>query len=207
MYDARVAQQLSIITLGHVHAEELAALTTRFERLEQLVLDVAPDAELSSHRAEFNRAVDAATNDWILIVRERERVPEALAAEILDGVTAAKVRGFRIRTTVLYLGKPLRLGDEAGELRLFHRRSYMRYAEKGQWEHLLIQGTVVRMAQSFEAASFATAAEHRAQLARTGVPHSALRHVLLFVRYAIGSRTLDRTTLRYLWIEAGFDKA
>jgi hypothetical protein len=191
--------QLSIITLGHVHAEDLTALTPHFERLEQLVLDVAPSADIETHRAEFNRAVDAASNDWLLVVRERERVPEALAKEIVDSATAARVRGFRIRTTPLYAGRALRLGDQAGELRLFHRRFLLRRGELG------VQGTVVRLVNSFEATTFASSKEHRDYLAKTGVPHSGLRHVLLFTRYAIGAHTFDANTLRYLWIEAGFD--
>src|SRR5206468_794593 len=116
--------QLSIVTLGHVHAEDLTALTPHFDRIEQLVLDVPPRDEIAKHRAEFNRAIDAAANDWLLIVRERERVTEPLAKEIIEVITAARVRGFRIRTTPIYSGRLLRLGDEAGELRLFHRRSF-----------------------------------------------------------------------------------
>ena len=64
--------RLAVITLGHVHTEDLAPLTLLFEHIEQLVLDIPPRDELSQHRAEFNRAVDAASTDWILVVRERE---------------------------------------------------------------------------------------------------------------------------------------
>ena len=62
--------RLGVITLGHVHAEELSALTPHLQHLEQLVLDVPFDDPLSKHRAELNRAVDAATDDWLLIVRD-----------------------------------------------------------------------------------------------------------------------------------------
>src|SRR5690348_18151611 len=75
--------RLAIITLGHVHTEDLVALTPHCEHIEQLVLDIPPRDELSAHRAEFNRAVDAASTDWILIVREREVVDDALAKEIV----------------------------------------------------------------------------------------------------------------------------
>ncbi|HJW93496.1 MAG TPA: hypothetical protein VJ901_07750 [Thermoanaerobaculia bacterium] len=191
--------QLSIITLGHVHAEDLTALTPHFERLEQLVLDIPPRADIEQHRAEFNRAIDAASNDWLLVVRERERMTDPLAKEVFDAMSAARVRGFRIRTSPIYAGKPLRLGDQAGELRLFHRRFLLRRGE------LAVQGTVVRLTNSFEATTFASSQEHREYLAKSGVPHSGLRRVLLFMRYAIGARTFDANTLRYLWIEAGFD--
>lgn len=193
--------RLGVITLGHVHAEELEPLTRHFEQLEQLVLDVAPRVPLAEHRAELNRAVDAATADWLLIVREREVVDEPLAIEVAEVAEAAKAWGFRVRSIPIYAGKPLLLGAEEGELRLFHRRHLLRRGE------LSVQGTVVRLKNALRSISFDSYAAHREQLAKTGVPHSGLRHLLLFVRYALGARTLDRNTLRYLWIEAGFDQA
>lgn len=192
---------LSIVTLGHVHTEDLTALTPHFTKLEQLVLDVAPRVALVDHRAELNRAIDAASSDWVLIVREREVVDDALAREIAAVIAEGRVRGFRIRTTPIYSGKPLRIQSEEGELRLFHRRYFLRRGE------LTVQGTVVRLVNSLEATTFASAQEHRDYLGKTGVPHSGLRHLLLFIRYALGARTLDGNTLRYLWIEAGFDSA
>jgi hypothetical protein len=199
------AQPLSVITLGHVHAEDLVALTPHFSRIEQLVLDVPPRDPLAQHRAEFNRAVDAATADWILVVREREQLGDALAAEIADAAAAAKARGFRIRSIPMYAGKPLRVGRHDGEVRLFHRRYYLRFANKGEWQEIAVQGSVVRLAHALQSVTFASADEHRAHLAGRAAPHSWLRRVLLFLRYLVGTRTLDGNTLRYLWIEASFD--
>ena len=181
------------------------ALTPHFEHIEQLVLDIPPRDALSRHRAEFNRAVDAAGTDWILIVREREVVGEALAKEIVDAANAAKARGFRIRSTPYYCNAPLHLTRDDGEVRLFHRRNYMRYANKGEWDEVTVQGSVIRLANAIHSVTFATADEHRAQLAAQAAPHSVLRRALLFVRYVLGSRVRDRNTLRYLWIEAGYD--
>lgn len=195
-----VAQQLSVVTLGHVHVEDLTALTPHFVKVEQLVLDVAPREELVKHRAELNRAIDAASGDWILIVREREVVDDALAAEIAAATLAGKARGFRIRSVPFYAGKPLRLGASA-ELRLLHRRYYMRFAKEMQ-----VQGTVVRLEQPLRSQSFASADEHRAWLEKNAVPHSLLRRALLFAHDAVATRARDVNTLRYLWIEAGFDK-
>lgn len=189
--------QLSLITLGHVHEHDIDALTAYCTRLEQLVLDVHPRDPLSKHRAELNRAIDAATNDWIVIVRERETVDDALAKEIVESASAAKAWGFRIRTIPLYAGKPLRIEAES-EIRLFHRRHYIRFAGD-----FAIQGTIVRLRSAFRAMTFESAAAHRAYLEKTAVPHSAARRVLLFLKYA---RTLDRNTLRYIWTEAGFDR-
>lgn len=193
------AGTLSIVTLGHVHTEDLTALTPHFTKLEQLVLDVAPRVALIDHRAELNRAIDAASSDWILVVREREVVNDALAREIAAVIAEARVRGFRIRTKPIYSGKPLRIGNDEGELRLFHRRYFLRRGE------IAVQGTVVRLLNSFEATTFTSPQEHRDYLAKTGVPHSGLRHVLLFMRYAMSAHTLDANTLHYLWLEAGFD--
>jgi len=191
--------RLSIIALGHVHAEDLAPLTTRFDHLEQLVLDIPPREELSKHRAEFNRAVDAATADWMLIVREREIVDDALAQEIADAAPAGKAWGFRIQSIAMYAGKPLRIAQNDRELRLFHRRHLLRRGEIG------VQGTVVRMNAPLRSITFASPEEHRDYLAKKAAPHSTLRRVLLFLRYALGARTRDANTLRYLWIEAGYD--
>lgn len=199
---------LSIITLGHVHAEELTALTTHFQGLEQLVLEIPPRDELAKHRPEFNRAIDAATNDWILIIREREIIDDALAEEIAQAAHEAKARGFRIRSVPFYRGRQLRIGGDGGEVRLLHRRYYMRYANKGEWQQLAIQGSVVRLANILRSNSFESAEAHRAQIERLGgVPHSSLRRMLLFLRYAAAARTLDGNTLRYLWIEAAFDQS
>lgn len=154
-------------------------------------------------RAWLNRAIDSAPSDWILLVGEREVVSDALADEIRAVLHEGKARGFRIRSVVMYCGKPLHIGRGEGEIRLFHRRYYMRFAKAA----FAIQGTVMRLHEPLRSVSFESAEAHRAQLAKSGVPHSALRHVLLFLRYAAEARTLDRNTLRYLWIEAAYDQA
>ena len=190
--------RLAVIAFGHVHAEDLAALTTRFEHIEQLVLDVPPRDELGKHRAELNRALDAASTDWVLVVREREQVDDALAQEVAEAMAAAKAWGFRIQSIPYYAGKPLRIGRAEGELRLMQRRHVLRRGE------LAVQGTVVRLAHPFRSITFASAGEHRAHLAERGKARSFIGRVLLFVRYVLGTRARDANTLRYLWVEAGF---
>lgn len=190
---------LAVVTMGHVHAEDIVALTPHFSRIEQLVLDVPPRASMTEHRAELNRAVDAATADWVLIVREREQIDDALAAEIAKAAIDAKARGFRIRAVPFYAGQPLRIGADGGELRLFHRRYLLRRGE------MAVQGSVVRLANSLRSITFATSEEHRAELAKKATPRPAIGRALLFLRYVLGTRTLDKNTLRYLWIEAGFN--
>jgi hypothetical protein len=199
---------LSIVALGHVHAEHVMALSEHFVPMEILALDVPPRDPIARHRAEFHRAVDAAANDWLLVIREREEVDAPLAREIAEAVQAGNARGFRIRSVPHYAGKPLRIGShDAGELRLFHRRNFMRFANKGEWQEVTVQGTVVRLHESLRSVTFASSDEHRDYLAKTGVPHSTLRRLLLFAHHVAVTRTLDRSTLRYLWIEAGFDHA
>jgi hypothetical protein len=191
--------RLSVVTLGHVHTEDLVALTPHFDHIEQLVLDVPPRDAMDKHRAELNRAIDAATTDWILIVREREVIDEPLAREIVRVAGAGTAWGFRIRAVAWYAGKPLHAGrDDAGELRLVHRRHLLRRGE------MLVQGTVVRLDTVLRSVTFGSAEEHRAHLAAKAAPHSALRRLLLFARYWLGTRTLDANTLLYLWIEAGY---
>ena len=190
--------RLAVVALGHVHAEDLAALTTRFEHIEQLVLDIDPRDEIGRHRAELNRALDAASTDWVLIVREREVVDEALAQEIADAMRAAKAWGFRIQSIPYYAGKPLRIGRSEGELRLLQRRHVLRRGE------LAVQGTVVRLAHAFRSMTFATSDEHRAFLAGRAEPRSLPARVLRFLSFLAGTGARDANTLRYLWVEAGF---
>jgi hypothetical protein len=186
--------QLSVITLGHVHTEAIESLAKHYSRLEQVVVDLPPRVAFAEKRPELNRAIDAAANDWILILREREFVDEVLAAEIAG---LSNAWGFRIRVTPLYASKPLQLGDSSGEVRLFHRRHLLRRGE------LAVEGTVVRLTNPIQAVTFDSLEEHRQYLGEHGVPHTTLRRVFLILRNA---RTLDRNTLRDLWIEAGFDQ-
>ena len=189
--------ELSVIALGHVHTEAIEPLAAHLTRLEQVMTNLGPRVDLANVRAELNRAVDAAAQDWILILRERELVDAAIASEIAASISVADAWGFRIRIAPLYAGKPLRLGSDPGEVRLFQRRHLLRRGE------LSVQGTVIRLRNALQALTFDSSEEHRAYLQEHGVPHSRLRRMLLFLRNV---RTLDPNTLRYLWIEAGFDQ-
>lgn len=197
---------LSIITLGHVHEDDLAALTHHFSRLEQLVLDINPRDALSKHRPEFNRALDAASCDWILIVRERETIDDDLAKEVAGASGKANAWGYRARVLPFYDGRPLLLGSVEGEIRLFHKRHYIRFASKGQWDEINVQGTVVRLRAPLRSVTFPTASDHWEYLMKNAARQSSLRRVLRFVRDTIGTRTLDRNTLRYIWTEAAFTR-
>ena len=189
---------LSIVTLGHVHTEDVEPLTKTFEHFEQLVLDVPPRDALTDHRAELNRAVDAASADWMLVVRERETIDDALAQEIASAAAGGRAWGFRIQSLAIYAGKPLRIPQNDLELRLFHRRHFLRRGDVG------VQGTVVRLTHPLRANTFASADEHHDYLAKQSTKRSMPGRIAMFLRYLLGARTLDANTLRYLWIEAGF---
>ncbi len=187
--------QLSVVSVGHVHTDAIEPLTRHLTRLEQVVTNLPPRVLFADARAELNRAVDAAANDWILVMRERESIDDALANEIAAAITEARAWGFRMATIPVYAGKPLRI-DAVGEVRLFHRRHLLRRGT------LMVEGSVVRFQNALRAVTFASTAEHREYLQRHAVPHSWLRRTLIFLRNA---RTIDANTLRYVWIEAGFD--
>ena len=68
-----------------------------------------------------------------------------------------------------------------------------------------MQGTIIRLTNELRSITFDSVEHHREYLMKNAVPHSTLRHVLLFMRYAMSARTFDANTLRYLWIEAAFD--
>jgi len=188
---------LSILSLGHVHTESFEPLTQHLTRIEQVVTNLPSQARLLDARAELNRAIDAAANDWVLVLRERETLDDAVAGEIAGALRSPQCWGYRVRTVPMYAGKPLHI-DQEGELRLFQRRHLLRRGE------LIVEGSVVRLENTLQAITFSSTDEHRAYLAKRAVPHSRLRQLLIFLRNA---RTLDSNTLRYVWIEAGFDHA
>ena len=197
---------ISLIAVGHLPAEAITPLLEKLERIEVLELDVPFRDPLAKHRAETNRAIDAAANDWILIVRERESIGPALADEIARAIIDDRAHGFRIRTEPWYAGAPLRIGLNAGEVRLFHRRGFLRFASKGAWQEITVQGSVVRLAHAFRTTTFLTSEEHEAYLIANGIPRSASNRLMTFARNAMLAATFDRSTLRYLWIEAGFQQ-
>jgi hypothetical protein len=200
---------LTILALGHLTLEQIKPLQPRFGSIELIDMHMPREAVPADHGAEINRAIAAAANPWILILREREMVGPELAAEIRQ-VTGepAQAWGFRIVTQAVYEGKPLLLERGSGEIRLVHRR-HGRFDARSGAREMKVEGTVIRLRSPLRLETFASAAEHAAFLRARGVPHSALRRLLIFTRNAMltGAWRRSRSTLRYLWIEAGFDLA
>ena len=196
---------LTLLALGHLPASAIESLLSTLPPIEAIELTLPLGAALEEHKGELNRAIDAASNDWILIMRQHEVVDEQLAAEITRAMREARAWGFRIRTIPIYRGRPLRLATADGEIRLFHRRHYARFEARRESRAMRVQGTVVRLVTPLRAVTFATAEEHRGHLTARFAPHSRLRRALIFARNAIAVRSMDANTLSYLWIEAGFD--
>ena len=77
------------------------------------------------YSAQRNYAAEIAANDWILAIDADERVPQALADEILEILrTGPNVRGYRMPRVSFYLGRWIKGTDwyPDYQLRLYDRR-------------------------------------------------------------------------------------
>lgn len=196
------APGLTIVALGVTTPAHVAHLIELFARVEQI--DVSPDAPPTSA---VNQAVDAAANDWILLLRSNEVVDAILAQELRAAVTApARAWAFRLRTEVIYCGSPLRIGEKSeGEVRLFHRRHCRVTSIDGEIG-VKLQGSVVRLSSRLRTSTFANAAEHQEALMRSGTKRGLVARLLFFGREVIAGGLLfrGRSTLGYVWREAGY---
>jgi hypothetical protein len=197
---------LTIIALGTVRSDDVRPLAHRFAPLEQIDLPLSPRAPLEEHKGELNRAIAAAANEWVLILRERESVDPELAEELVRATAEpARAWAYRMRSVAYYAGAPLRIGaKEEGEIRLFHRRHYVRFEAKKEATAMRVQGTVIRLEAPIRSMTFETPGEHQLYLERTAASQSFVRRLLVFAHSLVTTRTLDANTIRYLWIEAGY---
>lgn len=202
----RTTGSLSVLALGRIETGSIENLLQFFPHLEQVDSALPPDVALHAHAGAGNRAIDSCSHDWILILRERELVTTALAGELAAAVSdSPKAWGFRLVSELFYCGRPLRLGRAAGEVRFFHRR-HSRFDLRTEGREIRVQGTVIRIRSVLERRTFASTADHLRELQRGGIPHSLVRRLLIFGRNSIATGSISATALRYLWIEAGFDK-
>lgn len=199
-------RRITLFVLGAMQPGAAEALHARFE-VEQRPSSLA-SGDLGSQQSVLRAAVNLAASDWILVLREREHVSDELAREI-ESVTADPPRawGFRLRTVMTYGGEPLRLdAPSASEIRLFHRR-HVRFDLRDRRKEMNVEGAVVRLTSPLLHSAWLDSAEHRAFLRENAIPHSAVRRILLFMRAVARHRALfSGPTLRYLWIEAGWDR-
>ncbi len=77
------------------------------------------------------RAVDAATHDWVLSIDADEVVTEPLRGEIESVLNSPRKMGYRISRRSYYLGRPIRFSGWRSDapLRLFHK-GHGRFNEK-----------------------------------------------------------------------------
>jgi glycosyltransferase involved in cell wall biosynthesis len=76
--------------------------------------------------AQKNRALDAATGEWILSIDADERVTPALAEEIRSAIADNRCDGFEIRSVTAFYGRRVRFSEyyaNAQSVRLFRRGS------------------------------------------------------------------------------------
>jgi len=191
---------LSILTSGPVEDRRLAPLS------------FIADMEILSYRESAdargrNIVLRKARHDWVLLLHEAESVPLPLISEI-ERVTrsGAQAWAFRISVVPYYRGRPLRLRVRAAEIRLIHRR-HCRFDERSTSGELKTEGPVIRLQQTLRLDTYDSTGEHRSYLERTAVPHSRLRQILIFAARALSTTSAlsGLNTMRYLWIEAGFD--
>ena len=93
------------------------------------------------------RALDAATGEWVLSIDADELIPPALAAEIRAAIAGGKEAGYRINRLSSFLGKPLRHGGWYPDRHLrLARRDAARFTDALVHESLVVQGTVGNLA-------------------------------------------------------------
>ena len=197
---------LTVFTLGGLRPGAVDALSAHFAPLEVLSLELAAEASLTASQPLLRAEVNRAANDWVFLLRDGETVTRAAAAEMSASVTdPPNAWGFRLRVQPACGGEPLLLESSlSGEIRFFHRR-HARFDLRGKGGAMNVEGTVLRLGEPLARELFPSHEAHRAWLAGRGVPHSALRRVLLFAKRAVAARGRNRATLRWLWDEAGWD--
>ena len=92
------------------------------------------------------RALDLMSADWVLSIDADERVPEALAAEIVAAVGQPGRDGYRLNRKTMFLGRFLRHGGWFPDrvLRLA-RRAACRFSDDVVHERMLVSGDVGRL--------------------------------------------------------------
>jgi len=108
--------------------------------------------------AQKNWAIDRVAHDWVLIIDADERVPEALAREILTTLaTEPSVHGYYIRRENIFIDRPIRHSGWSTDkvVRLFHRAKG-RYPNRRVHADLEIEGPVPVLRNSFLHYTFRT---------------------------------------------------
>lgn len=201
--------RLDLISIGPIEPEAIEPLHERFTVASSELESTAPDAfRWSDHASLINSAIDEAPG-WVLLLRAGDRVTASLAVELGRHATDKPVAwAFRIPVSLLYEGGPLYRSSpgSGGEIRFFHGRR-CRFLRKGETVELQSRGTVIRLERPIERELYRSREDHRTALETNGAPHSLLRTVMVFLsRLWCDRRRLTLRSLRYHWIEAGWDR-
>ncbi|HUP64708.1 MAG TPA: hypothetical protein VM557_05465 [Thermoanaerobaculia bacterium] len=199
-------RELTLFTIGAADSADLVGLRASFDIATVIELPAPADGRSAAPPAEIREAVTRSASDWIFLVRRGEFISQPLAAEMAGAISdPPRAWGYRLRIRPIYSGEPLLIEKGAAELRLFHRR-HVRIDPRSR--EMQIEGAVIRLELPIDHVRFASSSEHEMWLARNAVPHSFLRRLLRFVRTAVATGALFRSpaTVRYLWIEAGWDR-
>jgi glycosyltransferase involved in cell wall biosynthesis len=116
------------------------------------------EREYFGSAAQKNWAIDRVQNDWVLIIDADERVPEALAREILTVLaTGPRVNGFYIRRENVFIDKVIRHSGWSTDkvVRLF-RKDKGRYPNRRVHADLEIEGEVPVLQHGFLHYTFRT---------------------------------------------------
>jgi glycosyltransferase involved in cell wall biosynthesis len=101
------------------------------------------EADWPGHVAQKNRALAAATGDWVLSLDADEVVSDALREAILAALRAPSADGYRVSRLNLWLGTPLRHGRWYPDRRLrIARRAGARWEGDDPHDHLVVDGVV-----------------------------------------------------------------
>lgn len=150
------------------------------------------------------RALDAATGDWVLSIDADERIPPALATEIRAAIESDGPAGYRVNRLNSFLGRPLRHGGWYPDrhLRLV-RRSAARFTPDLVHERLVVEGAIGDLATDMPHLSYVDfdevldkqrryalsgAEQRRASGRKGGAAKAAQRAIWLFIRLYILKR-------------------
>ncbi|MBN9024434.1 MAG: glycosyltransferase family 2 protein [Rhizobiales bacterium] len=166
-------------------------------------------SEWAGFGVQKQRALDAATSDWVLSIDADERIPPALATEIRAALaTADGPAGYRVNRLNTFLDKPLRHGGWYPDRHLrLARRDVARFTPDLVHERLVVDGAVGELSTEMPHLSYVDfdevldkqrryalsgAAQRQKSGRKGGVGRAALRAVWLFFRlYVIKRGFLD----------------
>jgi glycosyltransferase involved in cell wall biosynthesis len=114
-----------------------------------------------------NRALQAASGDWVLSLDADEWIEPPLAAEIKAAVARADADGYEIPRRSRFCGQIVRHGDWRGDrvLRLF-RRSRGRFSDDRVHERVIVEGRLARLSSPLEHDSITDPADAASKIER-----------------------------------------